>query len=470
MRNCTSIFIFINPLKQIIKRLQEQGAVSFLVGGCVRDLVLGRDIKDIDIEVHNLPIEGVQKCLESFGPVSLVGKQFGVLRIHGIDVDWSLPRRDSSGRKPTVTIDPYMTFVQAARRRDLTMNAMGINLNDLIVSDSGNYEIIDPYHGLEALQNKQLCAVDQELFLEDPLRFFRVMQFIGRFEMMPDQALQDLCTIMSLADSQVQTPIARERIEDEIKKLLLKSMRPSLGFRWIKDLGRLKELFPELYVLIGVKQRADYHPEGDVFEHSMQALDAAAQEMYVDDDEKLLILLGALCHDMGKAVTTDAELHAYGHDKEGVSLAQRFLKRFTHDQILTKSVSKLVLCHMRPLALVAQGAKMSAYKRLALQLAPEVTMRQLALLCLADARATNVESSVPLTFEPDEYKIFLEKAEQAFVLHKPEPAALQGRDLLDVMQPGPIMGELLRQAYEIQLEEGIIDPVVLKQRVLKKAS
>ncbi len=465
MNNAKTLYKTVKSTLPIINALKDRGAICYLVGGCVRDLVLGREIKDIDIEIHGQSIEIVQETLEQFGIVNLVGKQFGVLRLQEFDVDWSLPRRDSQGRKPMVSVDPHMSFKDAARRRDLTMNATGINLNECIDNNFESLAIVDFYNGLDAIKNKQLAAVDKTLFLEDPLRFFRVMQFIGRFEMTPDAELQELCKTMDLRDAYTQNAIARERIEEEIKKLLLKSRRPSLGFRWLVEIGRLYELFPELYALIGVKQNPEYHPEGDVFEHSMQAVDASSQLDYVDDQEKLRIVLGALCHDLGKPSTTDVDLHCYAHDDVGVPIAQSFLKRFTQDQLLIKIVSKLVKYHMRPHVFIAEGAKPNAYKRLAAQLAPEVTMRQLALVALADSHGRKPGGHEPFTGPCEKIELFLEKAEQAHVMHKPEVPVLQGRDLLDVMQPGPEMGRLLALAYEIQLEEGIQDPVVLKKRV-----
>jgi len=204
MNSFLSFFNTCEKLLPMVKAIQEQGGVSYVVGGTVRDLVLGRGIKDIDIEVHGISLNSLEETLKKFGVVKLVGKKFGVLRLHGFDVDWSLPRRDSCGRKPTVEIDPHMTIEQAAKRRDLTMNAMAIDLNyvaqnfetisknfDQKLSEEESFkniglEIIDPYDGLKDLQEKKLRMVDEALFLEDPLRFFRVMQFVGRFEMLPD--------------------------------------------------------------------------------------------------------------------------------------------------------------------------------------------------------------------------------------------------------------------------------------------
>ncbi len=241
--------------------------------------------------MYGLTTDQLEKILRSFGPVSLVGKSFGVLRLHGLDIDWSLPRADSAGRKPTVVIDPTMSFEQAFRRRDLTINAVGIDLH--------TYELIDPFNGQQDLTNKLLRPTDVQLFTEDPLRFFRVMQFIGRFEMEPTESLNVLCTKMDISH------VSIERIETEFEKLLLKSVHPSRGIRWIATIGRLQDVLPELAATVGVAQNPQWHPEGDVFEHTMQALDAAAALPYTDKRTRLIILYAALCHDLGKAVTTE---------------------------------------------------------------------------------------------------------------------------------------------------------------------
>jgi len=473
----SSFFNFFNTIKPIIQAIKQAGGIPYLVGGCVRDLVIGRELKDFDIEVHKLSLEQLETILKKFGPVMLVGKKFGVLRIAGLDADWSLPRKDSKGRKPTVAIDPAMSIGEACRRRDVTMNAMALDLGYVVEHESEleknvTTHIIDPYGGLDDIHNKRLRAVDQTLFLEDPLRFFRVMQFIGRFEMIPDQALNNLCASMDLKDATTNAPLARERIYEEIKKLLLKSRRPSLGFRWLVDIKRLQELFPELYTLIGVTQATEYHPEGDVFEHTMQTLDATAQlPYYVDQptmpaaEEKYIITLAALCHDLGKPATTDQNLHAHGHEQAGVTPAKKLLKRLTNDQSVIKAVLKLVAHHMLPANFLEQQAGAKAYKRMALKLVPDVTLRQLALVALADKQGRNPHGQEPLIEQHHEmYKKFLQHAEEAMVAHGPEAPLLLGRHLLDVVSPGPAMGKMLKEAYRIQIEEGIRDIEVLKQK------
>ena len=460
----------IKEIEPIISLIEERGGSAYLVGGVVRDLVLGLPTKDIDIEVHGLSIDDLEEILKKIGPVSLVGKQFGVLKLHKFDIDWSLPRKDSKGRKPTVIVDPDMTIEQASMRRDVTMNAMAIKLLPGEQSAGGlnPLDIIDPHGGLEDIKNKKLRLVDKELFLEDPLRFYRVMQFVARFEMTPDDELNQVCKTMELRDATSGGELARERIYEEIKKLLLKSKRPSLGFRWVKKIGRLKELFPEIGDLVGVQQREDYHPEGDVFEHTMQCIDASAK-LESDDNKKFMIMLSVLCHDFGKPKTTDENLHTKGHEKAGVPIAKTFLRRFTWDSMLTRSVCKLVKYHMMPAQLVEQKSSNKAYKRLALKLAPEVTLKDLYLVAWADSCGRNKDGHEPLSdgFEKDILADFWKKAQEAKVETGPEKPVLQGRDLMGLVEPGPQMGLLLKKAYQIQIDQDIKDKDELKRLVLE---
>lgn len=206
----------------------------------------------------------------------------------------------------------------------------------------------------------------------------------------------------------------------------------------------------------------------------MQALDAAAVcDSYHEtswgsgDDEKFLISIAVLCHDLGKATTTDELLHCHGHEEAGVLPAQKLLKRLTDDIFLSKAVSKLVRYHLAPFMLLREGAGARAYKRLAAKLWPEVTMRQLGLVALADHRGRNGVGSEPLELYQDRFDQFITKAQHANVVHKPEAPVLLGRHLLGIVAPGPKMGELLAKAYDIQIDENIIDVDELKRRVLQ---
>ncbi len=453
-----SILLNFSPeLRSLIEKMINAHGRPYLVGGAVRDAVMKLPMKDIDIEVHGLSENAVENILQECGPVSTVGKSFGVLRVHGLDVDWSLPRSDSAGRKPSVIIDPMMSIEQALRRRDLTMNAIAIDLK--------TEQLIDPFNGVHDIQKKIIRTPDARLFVEDPLRFYRVMQFVSRFEMYPDDELNALCARIDIAC------VSRERIEQEFKKMLLLSRRPSLGIRWMHSMGRLKELFPELEATVQVAQSPEWHPEGSVFEHSMQSLDAAATIVKTYDNErnKLIILYAALCHDLGKTTTTTHDEHgrirSFGHEKE-VGGVKAFLKKITHDGDLVDAIISLIMNHMTPLQLVAQQSSLSAYKRLANRLHNNVSISLLSDLVDADRRGRNGASSEPLPGPSEDVLFFVEMAKKAGVFEAKEPPILTGSDLLPYIQPGPAMGRLLKKAYEIQIDDNIHDKKVLLERVL----
>ncbi len=441
----------------IVHEIHAHNGRALLVGGAVRDVLLDLPLKDLDIEVHGISVDALESLLKKFGQVSTIGKSFGVLRLHGLDIDWSLPRADSAGRKPQVKIDQDMPLEDAFKRRDATMNAMGI---DLVT-----YELIDPFNGQKDIQQKLLRAPDANLFVEDPLRFYRIMQFIGRFGFTPDAKLNAVCAMMNLEN------ISTERIADEFEKLLLKSKQPSLGFRWLDQIGRLQELLPELYVLKSIEQEHAWHPEGDVFEHTMQAIDAAAAITCENNEEKLILLYTALCHDVGKAVTTaiiDGRITSRLHEIKGVPIAKQLLQRMTKKIDLIDTVLKLVRYHMAPGMYVQGGARLSTYKKLADNLAPQTNLKMLANLAYADIRGRNPAKGTPLADDIPIIDQFVAKANEAQVLYAKEAPVLLGRDIIEYIQPGPEMGKLLAQAYEIQLEEGITDKEALKQRILKK--
>lgn len=447
-------------LKPILQEITDKGGAVFLVGGAVRDLLLKRSVKDLDFEVHNLTQNQLQGILSRSGEVNSVGKSFGVFKTRvESEIDWSLPRSDSLGRRPDVTINPTMTIESALRRRDFTINAMALNIM--------TYELHDPFQGEKDLINGVLQCPDRSAFPEDPLRFFRVMQFMGRFEVMPSDELNELCRAMDIS------AISRERIEEELRKLLLKSKEPSRGFRWIRKVNRLNEIFPELAALVNVSQDQAYHPEGNVWEHTMQVLDAAAdvRKFLSSQEEKLALMYAALCHDLGKADATiiheDGRMNNYGHEAVSAIRARQLVKRVSGNKALAEKVRKLVLYHKLPEQLIQVTTKSANFKWLALKLAPETNARQLALLFEADCRGRNGNERKPLRGPVPDAQRFLQKMNEACVSDKPEEPVLRGRDLLDVVSEGPELGELIKMAYEIQIEEGIGDKEELKKRVLE---
>jgi tRNA nucleotidyltransferase (CCA-adding enzyme) len=447
--------------KIVVQAIINAGGVPLLVGGAVRDAFLNLVPKDFDIEVYNLSLDKLQKTLAQFGAVNAVGKSFGVLQLALLPIDWSIPRCDSAGRKPDVSFDPYMDYHISFARRDLTINAMGIDLK--------TEALIDPFAGKDDLKNKILRAPVIERFIEDPLRLFRVMQFVGRFDMQPNDILQHACKTMSVQN------VALERIEQEYKKLFLFSSQPSKGFIWLQSIGRLQALLPELYTTIGVVQDARWHPEGDVFTHSLQALDAAviiAKKQSLSEEKKLLLCCAALCHDLGKVSTTfkDAKgIHSYGHAEVGAPLAVTLVGRMFKDEIsFKKAIYKLVYYHMMPGALVRGNARSSRYQHFAAKLAPETTAEFLGFLCLADRQGRNPNSFLPLSHNDQEIDLFLQKITDAKVLHQPIPPLLKGSDLLSIVPPGKQMGSLLKKAYEIQINENITDKEFLQRKITKK--
>ncbi|HBY05512.1 MAG: Multifunctional CCA protein [candidate division TM6 bacterium GW2011_GWE2_42_60] len=443
---------------EIVAAVQQQGARAYMVGGAVRDFVLGLPLKDVDIEVHDINLDGLRGILQNFGPVEMVGKSFGVLKLFGaFESDWSVPRADGKGRKPLVEIDPGMGIVQALRRRDLTMNAMAIDLHD--------WHLIDPYGGEDALNQKRLSCVDPETFIEDPLRFYRVMQFCARFECEPDEILNETCRSMDIRT------VSRERIESECEKVFLWSKRPSLGFRWLERLGRLPEIFQELAVLVLISQNPWWHPEGNAFEHTMQTLDAAARVEGLGREKKLVLMYAALCHDLGKSLTTkhaeDGRLISHGHEQEGVPLARAMLNRVVGNKALIHDILLLVRHHMSPGSFVAMGAKEAAYKRLAVRLAPNLSLSFLAMLAEADLCGRNGSDSTPLEGPMRVIETFCARAQEYGVFEAPEKALLCGADLIPFIGEGPRLGEALKRAYEIQIAEGLHDKEKLRARVLK---
>lgn len=443
-------------IQAIVARITALNGSVFLVGGGVRDLLMEIPLKDIDCEVHGISLDDLETILKEFGPVSLVGKSFGVLRAHGLSIDWSVPRTDSAGRKPKVELQSGVSIDDALRRRDLTMNAMAIDLH--------TFQLYDPFGGQNDIKNKVLATPDVTLFVEDPLRFYRVMQFIGRFQMYPDSQLQTVCTTMNISG------VSRERIEAEMEKLFLKSYAPSRGIRWLQDIGRLHEIFPEIAATLAVHQEQSWHPEGNVFEHTMQALDAAARLQYDSDQEKLIVMYAALCHDLGKVTTTeiiDGKIRSLGHAQAGVPLAKSLLKRITNNKELIDAVEKLVKYHLEPGQFVKQQAHVSAYKRLAKKLYPQTHLSTLAKVALADKQGRNPAGHEPLHTPMADIDEFIKIASKAHVQFRPEEPVLLGKDLLDHIAPGPLLGEVLDRIYQIQIDDGIQEKDELKKRALQ---
>jgi tRNA nucleotidyltransferase (CCA-adding enzyme) len=437
-------------VRDVAAALRELGGRAVLVGGAVRDGLLGLPVKDLDVEVFGVDLSTLRRVLTNYGKVSSVGQSFGVLMIHGLDVDFSLPRRDSKvaegHRGFDIEFDPTLSFEAAARRRDLTVNAMGIDLESI--------EFLDPFRGREDLASGLLQATDPSTFGEDPLRGLRVAQMAGRFCMRVDPALNELCAGLDLSE------LPGERVHEEFRKLLLKGREPSRGFAFLKE-SRLLRFFPELAALVDVPQDAVWHPEGDVWVHTLMCLDAAvALRDGVGADAEAL-MFGVLCHDFGKPVTTetiDGRIRSLGHDQVGSELTRSFLENMRASTALIERTTALVEQHLGPALLTEQGAKPKAYRRLARKLSSAgVTMQLLERVARADHFGRTTEDAVALQFPAGDQ--FLEQADALEISTEGPSDVVQGRHLIARgHEPSPRFGEILDRCREVQDETGLRDP------------
>ncbi|MFM9016226.1 MAG: CCA tRNA nucleotidyltransferase [Verrucomicrobiota bacterium] len=294
------------PVRRALGLLREAGGRPLLVGGSVRDALMGVPVLDFDVEVYGLGTRQVETALKREFGVVTVGAAFGVTKLKDLPVEVSVPRRENrTGARHTdfaVEADPTMTPKDAAERRDFTVNA--------VMWDPFTGEIIDPWGGLADLEAKRLRHVSAK-FSEDPLRVLRAMQYAARFEFSVAPETVALCATLS------QEHLPTERLMEELSKLILRGRRPSLGLAFLRDCG-WTGFYPELHAVIGVEQDPEWHPEGDVWNHTSLCLDAFARERTGERDEDLIVGLAVLLHDLGKAGTTrrephDGRLHAYGH-------------------------------------------------------------------------------------------------------------------------------------------------------------
>lgn len=327
---------------KIASLINDAGGDTYYVGGCVRDFLLNKECKDIDIEVHNIEKEKLEQILDSVGTRIEIGKSFGVYNIKGCSIDIAMPRKEKligvGHRDFEVGVDPFIGTVNAARRRDFTINAM---MQNVLTG-----EIIDHYGGMQDLKDGVIRHVCDESFGEDPLRVFRAAQFAARFEFAIAQDTINICKTMKVES------LSKERVFEELSKALLKSQKPSIFFEILRKINKLSHFFPEVESLIGVEQSKIHHLEGDVWVHTMMVLDEAAK---VRDKvvNPLGFMLAALCHDFGKVETTEfikGDWHAYGHEDK-TELTSNFLKRLANNKKLIAYVINMVSLHMKPNAL-----------------------------------------------------------------------------------------------------------------------
>ena len=434
---------------ELAEAIRAADGRALLVGGCVRDELMGVEPKDWDVEVYGVAPERLREILDRFGPVNVVGEAFTVYKL-GAHLDVSLPRRErKSGRGHRAFViegDPAMSIVEASRRRDFTINA--------ILQDPLTNEIIDPFDGQRDINQCVLRAVSAETFVEDSLRVLRAAQFAARFEFRIAPDTVELCRTIDLSD------LPAERIWGEFEKLLLRARRPSIGLGWLQALGVLDKLFPEIDALIGVPQDPEWHPEGDVFVHTRLTIDRARE--LIDElpyPRQVTVMLAALAHDFGKPATTefiDGRLRSRGHEAAGAAPAESFLNRLNVHTIdgynVRAQVIALVREHLKPGEFYKKRDEVGegAFRRLARRCEPDLLYR----VAKADSLGRNAPW-VPREkwYGSDAQEWFIERARELDVeQHAPEPLLL-GRHLLNLgVEAGPRVGEITRAVYEMQLD------------------
>lgn len=415
-------------LMELCRAIGSLGGKGFLVGGCVRDRLLGYTIKDYDIEVYALPSHSLRLLLEQFGSVNTVGEQFAVYKLRptadpAVEVDVSLPRRESKQGKGhrgfLIEGDPWMTFEEATRRRDFTINA--------ILQDPLTESIIDPLNGLRDLRNRKLRIANPSAFAEDSLRVLRAAQLASRYNLQITKETKKLCREINLED------IPKERIYKEFEKILLLSPKPSVGLDCLLKLCVVHRLFPSLMELqssLVVWNPFSQRKEETIWDYIASALDRSRLFIgNLSDPQKLSVLLSIIGSGLSLPNLTNFL------DKLGIRSCQKYPVR---DQVIA-----LKRTYLTPYKVFYQGVKHSVTLACFKRLARIVDLQLLG--CLTKALYLDA---------PDEFLEWLDETIQACLTSRNEQRPfITGRDILNMgVKPGPKVGSILRRIQEFQLE------------------
>ena len=443
-----------SQILELAQAVRAEKGRALLVGGCVRDELMGKQPKDWDIEVYGIAPVRLRELLDQFGPVNLVGEAFTVYKV-GAHVDVSLPRRErKSGRGHRAFFiegDPGMSIEEAASRRDFTINA--------ILKDPLTSEVLDPFNGRADIKDKILRAVSPGTFPEDSLRVLRAAQFAARFEFEIEPETLALCLSIDLSD------LPAERIWGELEKLLLRSHKPLIGLQWLSMLGATRQLFPEMQALAGCPQDPEWHPEGDVEIHTYLAVNRARE--LIDDlpyPRQVTVMLATLCHDFGKPATTafvDGRTRSREHEESGVAPTESFLDRLNVRTLdgydVRAQVIALVRNHLKPGEFYKKRNEVGdgAFRRLARKCELDLLYR----VAKADSLGRNAEW-VPREqwYDAEAQEWFIQRARELAVESQPPGPVLLGRHLLEMgLEPGPRIGEITKAVYEMQLDGRVRD-------------
>ncbi|MEJ7624151.1 MAG: HD domain-containing protein [Pyrinomonadaceae bacterium] len=436
-------------IKRLAHSVNDLGGRAMLNGGTVRDGLMGLAAKDWDVEVYGVEPARLRELLESIGSVDVVGEAFAVYKL-GSEIDVSIPRRERKATRGhrgfVIEGDPAMSFDEACRRRDFTINA--------ILSDPLTGEIVDPFNGRDDISRKLVRMVSRDTFGEDSLRVLRAAQFAARFEFDIESETVDLCQKIDMTD------LPAERIWGELEKMLLMAARPSIGVRWLYELGVADQIFPELSALVGVPQEPEWHPEGDVDVHTMMVIDEARKLIDdLDHARAVAVMLGALAHDFGKPPTTefiDGRIRSRGHDEAGVGPTLSFLDRlgiFTLGGFdVREQVLQLVRYHLKPGEFYKAKSPVGdgAFRRLARKVETGLLYR----VAKADSLGRNPDwLPQERRFGSEAQEWFIEKVRELDIEQKPPEPILMGRHLIDLgLEPSPEFRPILDAIYEKQLD------------------
>ena len=428
---------------RIAERVALRGGRAFLVGGSVRDILMGNPPKDFDVEVYGLSAEALQKTLEDDFTILTVGQHFAVFKLRGEPVDVSLPRKESTTgpghRDFCVRGDPDLSLSEATRRRDFTINAM--------LWDISHGKLVDPLgKGEKDLKNGVLRPCSSS-FREDPLRVLRAMQFIARFDFEVTPETRAVCRTLS------QDSLPMERIWEEWRKLILQGVAISRGLEFLKSIDWLR-FYPDLAALVNCPQDPEWHPEGDVWTHTLHCMDAFAKERIGCEDEDLVVGFAILCHDFGKPESTFTDpkgrIRSPQHEILGEAPSRRFLGLMTQHKSFIEEVMPLVLHHMRPSSLYYNKAGNGAIRRLASKVK---RIDRLLRVVRADQKGRP-----PLKASLSEEEWLFEKTRAMAVYDQPPKPIIQGRDLLALgASPGKHFSVILKACWEAQMKGQIID-------------
>ena len=413
--------------RKIAEKVNEIGGKTYFVGGCVRDFLMKKEPNDIDIEVFGVEEDKLKNILSKIGELKEITSSFDIYNLRGSNLDITLPRSSNE-----YEADPFISEKEAAGRRDFTINS--------VMQNAFTDETLDYYGGIDDINSKTIRTVSNDSFTDDPLRVFRMADFIARFNFVIEDSTKLLAEEVDLSE------IKKERVFEELRKALLKSDKPSIFFQTLREINQLSYWFPELEALIATEQNPQWHLEGNVWNHTMLVLDEAAKLREIAE-EPFAFMLSALFHDLGKAITTtikDGKIISHEHDVKGVSLTKDAIRRLTTNKKIIAYAASMTELHMKPNMLVAQKSSQKAFNRMFYK---SVCPHDLLLLAKADHLGRGKFSDYTET----ERKLKDALENYNTIMSKPH---VTGEDLIKAgVKPSEQFSELLEFADKLRLSD-----------------